>query len=103
MEKLVEILLQNPETASDILKPLLNKYKPVAYSIFNEFFGIYKDLVGNDEFYVMRAIDKRKTYESLIKVGFSEDQAMALMLNDNLHRIDYSKRMSTSAGSVSAK
>lgn len=103
MEKLLEILMKNPETATDILKPLLNKYKPMAYSVLNELFGICKDLVGNDEFYVMRAMDKRKTYESLIKVGFSEDQAMALMINGNLHKIDYAKRMSTSVGSVSAK
>ena len=45
---------------------------------------IMKDFVKNDGYYKVVAENKRNMYDAYVKTEFSEDQAMALVLNDNL-------------------
>ena len=62
----------------DMIKEYINKYKPTVYMVCKEMLEIMKDFVKNDDYY------KRNMYDAYVKTGFSEDQAMALILNDNL-------------------
>ena len=87
-EKLLEILLSNPDTANQIVKSTIGKYKPALYSIGSELLGIYSDFVKNDDTYATVATDKKKMFDAYVNVGFSEDQAMALIINNNINRIN---------------
>ncbi len=96
MEKLLEILLENPETASVIISGAVEKYKPILYTVCREFLNIMKDYANNDEVFELQAHLKKKSYDAYTSVGFSDEQAMALLLNDNLQLIQNMKQISTS-------
>lgn len=68
----------------DMIKEYINKYKPTVYMVCKEMLEIMKDFVKNDDYYKVVAENKRNMYDAYVKTGFSEDQAMALVLNDNL-------------------
>ena len=68
----------------DMIKEYINKYKPTVYMVCKEMLEIMKDFVKNDDYYKVVAENKRNMYNAYVKTGFSEDQAMALVLNDNL-------------------
>ena len=68
----------------DMIKEYINKYKPTIYMVCKEILEIMKDVVKNDDYYQVVAENKRNMYNAYVKTGFSEDQAMALVLNDNL-------------------
>ena len=76
MDDLIELLADPGK-----LHTLIELYKPTAYSIIKEFVGIYKDL-QNSEYYALNATGKRKAFDAYRAEGFSEDQAMVLILND---------------------
>lgn len=96
MEKLLEILLENPETASVIISGVVEKYKPILYAACKELFWIMKDYASNDEVFELQAQLKKKSYDAYMSVGFSDEQAMALLLNDNLRLIQNMKKISDS-------
>lgn len=84
MEKLLEILLTNPETASALIHEYVEKYKPAVYAAGNEMLAVLDDLASNTKFAEVKAKGKKNQFDAYCAVGFSEDQAMALLLNDNL-------------------
>lgn len=78
MEELFEALVSSPEGISAII----SQYKPLLYAVCKEIWEIYKDLVNNEEYYEVSALAKKKSFDALVNVGFSEPQALALMIND---------------------
>lgn len=96
MEKLLEILLENPETASVIISGVVEKYKPILYAVCKEFYGIMKEYADCNEVFELGAQLKKKSYDAYMRVGFSDEQAMALLLNDNLQLIQNMKKTATS-------
>lgn len=76
MDELIK-LFADPEQ----IHGLIEMYKPVVYSIIKEFVGIWKDL-QNSEYYTLNAAGKKKAFDAYVAAGFSEDQAMVLILND---------------------
>ena len=74
----------NDTSLDDMIKEYINKYKPTVHMVCKEILEIMKDFVKNDDYYKVVAENKRNMYNAYVKTGFSEDQAMALILNDNL-------------------
>lgn len=84
MEKLIKALMKHPELASEIINSLVQKYKPAMYATGSELLNIYKDLVNNDEYFETVAGFQKKIYDAYVSAGFSETQAMTLLLQRNL-------------------
>lgn len=102
-ENLISVMLEavdeNPECILPITKEYINKYKPLIYGLLHQFLEIYKDYSNNTEYQETVARIKRNSYEAYLNVGFTEDQALALMLNDNLQLFKNIKNSSNSAAS----
>lgn len=81
MEELLE-LLKDPDVLGQ-LHEVIEVYKPPVYSLINEFVSIWKDFI-NSEYYDLNAAADRRAYYAYINAGFTEDQAMQLLLNHNL-------------------
>lgn len=94
MEELLKGLLSSPEG----VKAIVQQYKPLLYSVCGELFGMYKDLVDNDEYYEVNAANKRRQFNALIKQGFTEEQAMEIVLANIVAFNNYAR--STSGASV---
>lgn len=102
-ENLISIMLEavdeNPECILPITQEYINKYKPLIYGLLHQFLEIYKDYSHNTEYQKTVARIRRNSYEAYLNVGFTEDQALALMLNDNLQLFKNIKNSSNSAAS----
>lgn len=88
--------MKNPDTIMPLVKELINKYKPVVYELAQELVEVYKDYSNNTEYPATVAKVKKNMYDAYISVGFSEDQALALMINDNLQLMKNVKQISSS-------
>lgn len=73
MEKLIEAFCESPEAGFDLLKILIEKYKPMVYEIGDIFVDIYKDYANNTEYPLAVAKAKKNMYDAYISVGFTED------------------------------
>ena len=99
MEKLMEVFMESPEAGFALLKAMIKKYKPLAYETANIIMDIYKDFAKNTEYPTTVAKVKKNMYDAYISVGFSEDQALALMINDNIRLMENIKKQSTKSTS----
>lgn len=97
-EKILELLLENPDLAVGVIHEVINKYKPTAYKLLQELVEIYKDYANNTEYPAVCAKVKKNMYDAYVNVGFTEDQALALMINDNLQLM---KNMNKASNSMS--
>lgn len=98
---LEEMLSGESEDTSfdDIIKGYIKKYKPTVYMAFNELVKVMNDFVNYEDYYKVVAENKRNMYDAYVKIGFSEDQAMALILNDNLQLMKSIQKVKTTANS----
>lgn len=94
MDKLIDAFFESPESGFTLLKVLIEKYKPMAYEIGDIFVDIYKDFANNTEYTSAAAKAKKNMYDAYISVGFTEDQALALMINDNIRLMDNMTKVS---------
>ena len=92
MEKLIEVFMESPEAGFALLKTMIEQYKPMAYEIGNVVMDIYKDFASNTEYPATVAKVKENMYDAYISAGFTEDQALALMINDNIQLLNNIKR-----------
>lgn len=83
----------------DIIKGYIKKYKPTVYMAFDELVKVMKDFVKYEDYYKVVAENKRNMYDAYVKTGFSEDQAMALILNDNLQLMKSIQSVKTTTSS----
>ena len=88
VEKLIELMMENPETIPMLISELVNKYKPIIYSIGEEIHNILKDYADNTEYFKTNAKIKKQIFDAYIDAGFNENQAMAFMINDNIRLMD---------------
>lgn len=100
MDKILEIMMSKPEMLVPTIKEFINKYKPVIYDLAQEIANVYKDYSNNTEYPAIIAKTKKNMYDAYISVGFSEDQALALMINDNIQLIKNVKQMSDTSTSI---
>jgi hypothetical protein len=103
MDKIIELLMSNPELATVLIKEYISKYKPVVYEIAQEAVEIYKDYSNNTEYPTVVAKSRKNMYDAYVNVGFTEDQALALMINDNIKLMENIKKSSTSKSSSNKK
>ena len=94
MEELITAFMESPESGFTLVKTMVEKYKPMAYEIGNIVLDIYKDFSNNQEYFETVAKKKKNMFDAYIEAGFSEDQAFALIINDNIQRLNYLKKQS---------
>ena len=96
METILSLLLADTEALMPTIKEYIDKYKPVVYGIAQEFAEIYGDYANNTEYFATVAKVKKNMYDAYVNAGFTEDQAMALMINDNIQLMKNIQKMSSS-------
>lgn len=94
MEKILELLASNPELIIPVVKEYITKYKPMVYALAQEVVEVYKDYSNNTEYPSIVAKTKKNIYDAYVGVGFTEDQALALMINDNIQLMKNIKSIS---------
>ena len=82
----LSFLLNNKELSEEAIAALVGKLKPLLYSVAQEGFNVYKDVVDNDEYFRKMAQMKKKTYDAYCQEGFSPEQAMVLLLDAEVAR-----------------
>ncbi len=93
---LVNAAKEDPMMAVELVKQVIDLYKPAVYGILHEFLGVYKDYANNTEFPETKARVFKNAYDAYMNVGFTADQAMALLINDNLRLMEAAKTSSKS-------
>ena len=99
MEKLIEVFMESPEAGFALLKGMIEKYKPMAYEVAGIVMDVYKDFANNTEYPVTVARIKKNMYDAYLEAGFNEDQALALMINDNIQLMNNIKKLSSNSTS----
>ena len=95
LDKLIEMMFENPETVPVLIPSLVEQYKPTIYAICNEVHNMMKDYANNTEYFETNAKIKKQQFGAYVKAGFSEDQAIAFMINDNLKLMENIKNQSS--------
>ena len=90
-----ELILENPEIASTMISNFTEKYKPIFYSICNELHNIMKDYANNIEYFETCAKIKKQQFNAYVNAGFTEDQAIAFIINDNLKLMENMKKQTS--------
>ena len=103
MDKILELLMSKPEMFVPVIKEYINKYKPMVYDLAQEVVEVYKDYSNNTEYPTVVAKTKKNMYDAYVSVGFTEDQALALMINDNIQLMKNVKQMSNSVNKSKTK
>lgn len=93
---LVNAAKEDPMMAVEVVKQVIDLYKPAVYGILHELLGVYKDYANNTEFQETKARVSKNAYDAYMNVGFTADQAMALLINDNLRLMEAAKTSSKS-------
>lgn len=96
MEELLKLLAKNQELIMSTVKEYINKYKPIVYDLAQEVVEVYKDYSNNTEYPAIVVKTKKNMYNAYVNVGFTEDQALALMINDNIQLLKNIKGVQTS-------
>ena len=78
-------------------------YKPMVYDLAQEVVEVYKDYSNNTEYPTIVAKTKKNMYDAYVSVGFTEDQALALMINDNIQLMKNIKQISNSVNKSKTK
>lgn len=82
MDNPMEVIKTNPEVIPVIVKAMMEKYKPIVYECCNELFQVYKDYVNNKEVALVSAQARKNMFDAYLEVGFTEEQAWALITKD---------------------
>ena len=96
MYELFELFLEKPELALPMMKEYIEKYKPVLYVLGKEILDVCNDFTNNKDYYKMIATGKKNMYDAYINIGFTPDEALALMINDNIRLLDNIKKVGAS-------
>lgn len=95
--------MSKPEMLAPVIKEYINKYKPMVYDLAQEVVEVYKDYSNNTEYPTIVAKTKKNMYDAYVSVGFTEDQALALMINDNIQLMKNIKQISNSVNKSKTK
>ena len=94
--------MESPEVGFVLLKTMIEKYKPMAYEVANIIEDIYRDYSNNTEHPALVAKVKKNMYDAYVNAGFTEDQALALMINDNIQLMERIQRQVSRASTKKA-
>ena len=99
METILRLLMENPENLGEVVKSYITKYKEPVYDVLKELMVIMKDYSENTEYPAIQARTKKNMFDAYVSVGFTENQALALMINDNIQLM---KNIQKSVNNISA-
>lgn len=71
----------------------------MVYSLAQEVVEVYKDYSNNTDYPAVVAKTKKNMYDAYVDVGFTEDQALGLMINDNIQLMKNIKQISSNSKS----
>lgn len=94
---LLKLMTSNPEDFVEIARTYINKYKPAVYEICKEVLAVAKDFAENKEVCEVAATHKKNLFDAYVKAGFTEEQAIAFILNDNLQLMKNMKQISANS------
>lgn len=94
METILRLLMENPENLGEVVKSYITKYKEPVYDVLKELMVIMKDYSENTEYPAIQARTKKNMFDAYVSVGFTENQALALMINDNIRLMENIKKSS---------
>ena len=97
MEMILKLLTENPDMVMSVINEYIAKYKPMVYQLAQEVVEVCKDYSNNTEYPAVVARSKKNMYDAYVSVGFTEDQALALMINDNLQLMENARKMSSNS------
>ena len=97
METILRLLAENPESLGEVVKTYITKYKEPVYDVLKELMIIAKDYT---EYPAIQARTKKNMFDAYVNVGFTENQALALMINDNIQLM---KNIQKSVNNTSVK
>ena len=101
MDKILELLKSDPELIVLVAKEYIDKYKPIVYKLLHEGLNVYSDYVNNTELFALEAKGKRNYYDALVNAGFTEDQALTIMIHDDVKFMSNLSQFSSRVGNVS--
>lgn len=78
--ELLTLMKKKPDDVNFLIDLAVAALKPVLYRAGSELLDVYKDYVANDELYKLRAQHCYKTFQAYMEAGFTEEQAMSLLL-----------------------
>ena len=80
MDKVIKLMLENPEMIESMIVESVEKYKPLIKCVVNEGIKLYREYVNMEELYGLRAASRFKMYQAYLEAGFTEEQAMSMLL-----------------------
>lgn len=84
IEAVMTMLEKNPEFVVTMVNTYIEKYKPAVYGTLKELSKLRDDFAENKDWFKTTAKIKKQMFDAYVEVGFTEDQAVAFILNDNL-------------------
>lgn len=90
-------ILDNPE----LIKELVDAFKPALRVAGRELIAIIKEVNDNSEFFLESARNVRNFYNAFLEVGFSKEEAFALLLNHRLQLTESIKKLQANAANIS--
>lgn len=84
-ENMFEQIIKNPDLVTTFLPPLVDRYMPIAIAVAKEIFraGTHVQAAYMQSDYALASAKARKVkYDAYIEAGFTEEQAMSLLLTD---------------------
>lgn len=95
--------MKNPDAIPALVPSLVDKYKPALYAICNEFVKMMKDY-SKSEYFEVKAKVTKKQFDAYVNAGFSEDQATAFMINDNIQLMNnIKKNINSTSNKINSK
>lgn len=92
MKKIIELMFENPELVPSLVPELVKEYKSTFYVLGKEVLNIINDYADNTEFFNAMAKIKKQMYDAYINIGFTKEEAIAFIINDNLKLIENIKK-----------
>lgn len=103
-ELLLRLLKESPESFVGLAHGYIEKYKPAVYEVCKEIVDVARDYANNTEICEIAATRKKNQFDAYVKAGFTEEQATAFILNDNLQLVKNMEKLSSnSSAKVNAK
>ena len=83
LSKLLEAMI-DPDSLPETINKYTEKAKPLIRAAGKAVLDIYEEVASNDRYPKIRAMSAKKMHDAFVNVGFTDDQALALMINDNI-------------------
>lgn len=96
LSKLLEGLI-DPDSFPETINEYVEKARPLIRVAGKAVLDIYEEVASNERYPKIRAMSSKKMYDAFVEAGFNDDQALALMINDNIQLMkNIKKRVSKS-------